>query len=114
MCQRCPGTGPAKMTSRHPEGVERSRRVVIFAETERGRRRDEEPYSCTVTIPDGSIAKGSAKSTTLLRTFDGDDALHLLQRLHHVLELLKVLANEREQVDGSAVVTRAAVCLADV
>jgi hypothetical protein len=47
----------------HPK---KARRVVIFVETERGRRRDEEPYSCTVTIPDGGIAKGSAKITTLL------------------------------------------------
>jgi hypothetical protein len=38
---------------------------VIFAKTERDRRRDEEPYSCTVTIPDGGIAKGSAKSAAL-------------------------------------------------
>jgi hypothetical protein len=43
-----------------------ARSAVIFVETERGRRRDEEPYSCTVTIPDGGIATGSAKSTALL------------------------------------------------
>ena len=36
------------------------RSVVIFVETERGRRRDEEPYSCTVTIPDDGIARTSA------------------------------------------------------
>jgi hypothetical protein len=40
--------------------------VVVFVETERGRRRDEEPYFCTVTILDDGIAKGSAKNTTLL------------------------------------------------
>src|SRR5258708_1857725 len=44
----------------------RGRGGVICVETGRARRRDEEPYSCTVTIPDGGIAKGSAKNTTLL------------------------------------------------
>jgi hypothetical protein len=39
--------------------------VVIFVETERGRRRGEEPYSRRATTPDGGIAKGSAKSTAL-------------------------------------------------
>jgi hypothetical protein len=34
-------------------GATNLRRVVIFAETERGQRRGEEPYSCTVTTPDG-------------------------------------------------------------
>src|SRR5258708_23432892 len=40
--------------------------MVIFVETERGRGRGEESYSCTATTPDGGIAKGSAKSTRLL------------------------------------------------
>ena len=34
-------------------------RVPEPSETERARRRGEEPYSCTVTTPDGGIAKGS-------------------------------------------------------
>ena len=34
-------------------------RVPEPREPERGRRRGEEPYSCTVTTPDGGIAKGS-------------------------------------------------------
>jgi hypothetical protein len=33
---------------------------VIYAETERALGADEEPYSCTVTIPDDAIAKVSA------------------------------------------------------
>jgi len=42
------------------------RRVAIFVEPERARRRDEESYSRTATIPDDGIAKGSAKSAALL------------------------------------------------
>ena len=34
-------------------------RVPEPSEPERGRRRGEEPYSCTATTPDGGIAKGS-------------------------------------------------------
>src|SRR5258708_5337601 len=58
----------------------RSRSLVIFAETERGRRRGEERFTrgaCTVTTPDDGIAKGSAKSSRLLVRFcdrlGGDD-----------------------------------------
>jgi hypothetical protein len=35
--------------------------LMAFAETERGLGADEEPYSCTETIPDDAIAKVSAK-----------------------------------------------------
>jgi 23S rRNA (uracil1939-C5)-methyltransferase len=44
----------------------RPRSAAIFVETERGRRRGEEPYSRTATTPDVGIAKVSAKSTALL------------------------------------------------
>jgi hypothetical protein len=36
---------------------------VAFVETERGLGVDEEPYFCTVTIPDDGIAKVSAKDS---------------------------------------------------
>ena len=49
-----------------------------------------------------------------LDALDGDDALDLLQRAHHVLQLREVRADEREDVDGAAVVAGAAVGLADV
>jgi hypothetical protein len=39
---------------------------VVFVEIERALGADEEPYSCTVTIPDDAIAKASAKNTRLL------------------------------------------------
>ena len=39
-----------------------------FVETERGRRRGEEPYFCTATTSDDGIAKVSAKSARLLAT----------------------------------------------
>jgi hypothetical protein len=42
------------------------RRAAIFTETERGRRRGEEPYSCTATTPDAVLAKVSVKSAALL------------------------------------------------
>jgi hypothetical protein len=35
---------------------------LILVETERGLEVDEEPYSCTVTIPDDASAKVSARS----------------------------------------------------
>jgi hypothetical protein len=38
---------------------------VVFVETERGRRRGEEPYSRTATTPDDGIAKVSAKNAAL-------------------------------------------------
>jgi hypothetical protein len=38
--------------------------VTIFVETERALGADEEPHSCTVTIPDDAIVKVSAKSGT--------------------------------------------------
>jgi hypothetical protein len=43
----------------------RARRVAVFVETKRYLGADEEPYSCTVTIPDDDSAQGSAKNTTL-------------------------------------------------
>ena len=44
----------------------RARRGVVFVETKRYLGADEEPYSCTVTIPDDDSAQVSAKNTTLL------------------------------------------------
>jgi len=38
--------------------------LVVFAETKRGLGADEEPYTCTVTIPDDAIAPVSAKNTS--------------------------------------------------
>jgi hypothetical protein len=40
--------------------------LVVFAETKRGLGADEEPYTCTVTIPDDAIAPVSAKNTGYL------------------------------------------------
>jgi hypothetical protein len=37
-----------------------TRRLVIYVETEPALGVDEEPYSCTVTIPDDAMAKVSA------------------------------------------------------
>jgi hypothetical protein len=44
-----------------PDPLRREEGRRILVETERGRRRGEEPYSCTVTTPDDGIAKGSAE-----------------------------------------------------
>ena len=44
---------------------------MVFAETKRILGADEEPYSCTVTIPDDGVAPGSAKNTPLLIPDDG-------------------------------------------
>src|SRR5882672_3171760 len=54
------------------------------------------------------------KSPASSGALDGYDALHLLQGLHHALQLLQVLTDEREEVHGAPVVARAAVGLADV
>ena len=87
---------------------------AICVETERGRRRGEESYSCTATTPDDGSAKVSAQSARLLGALDGDDAFDLLQGLHHALQLLQVRAHEREDVHRAPVVAGAAVGLADV
>jgi hypothetical protein len=39
--------------------------VVVFVETKRALGADEEPYSCTATIPDEGIAPVSAKNAAL-------------------------------------------------
>jgi hypothetical protein len=41
-------------------GANGPRRLAICVETERALGADEEPYSCTVTIPDDAIVKVSA------------------------------------------------------
>src|SRR6202034_274066 len=43
-----------------------TRRLVAFVETKRSLGADEEPYFCTVTIPDDGSAPVSAKDTSLL------------------------------------------------
>src|SRR5258708_13046461 len=55
-------------SEKRPGDVEntRGRSVAIFVETERGRRRGADPYSCTVTTPGDGISKVSAKSPTPL------------------------------------------------
>ena len=39
---------------------------MVFVEAKRDLGADEEPYFCTVTIPDDGIAPASAKNTMLL------------------------------------------------
>src|SRR5580698_6985977 len=61
------------------------------------------------------LAPACARSPAgLSGSLDGDDALDLLEGLHHALQLLQVLADEREEIHGSPVVAGAAVRLADV
>ena len=48
-----------------------TRSVVVFVETKRALGVDEEPYSCTATIPDAGPAPVSAKNTALLSSADG-------------------------------------------
>ena len=43
-----------------------ARSAAVFVETKRGLGADEEPYSCTVTIPDDGFAPVSAKNAALL------------------------------------------------
>ena len=42
--------------------------AAVFVETERALGVDEEPYSCTVTIPDDGIVKVSAKNAVTYST----------------------------------------------
>src|SRR5258708_7136582 len=90
-----------------PSSSAGNRSPVIFAEPERGRRRDEEPYSCTVTIPDGGIAKVSAKSTGLLCAEEaGYVSLFPRERPFEVPELLfAFLVLRRMQVDAAEAAT---------
>ncbi len=55
--------------------------------------------------------QGRASPTLSLGALHGHYAFDLLERLHHQLQLLQILADEREEIHGSPVVARAAIQL---